>query len=176
MNHADQASYGLLSGHRVTRLLLRFDRYPVESKGRRLSAVLVVGHGQSELDDYLAAAAKRHGRYVLPDTEPEKGYFFRSDHFSFAKIGVPALYAAGGFDHIEKGKEWAETIGKDWIEENYHRPSDEYDTTMYRLSGIVDDARLLFEIGVEIAMEDRFPEWKAGSEFKAVRQEQMKPK
>lgn len=137
--------------------------------------VLVVGHGQSELDDYLSVASKRHGRYVLPDTEPEKGYFFRSDHFSFAKIGVPALYAAGGFDHVEKGKEWAETTGKEWIEKNYHRPSDEYDTTMYKLSGIVEDARLLFEVGVEIAMEDRFPEWKPGSEFRAIREQQMKP-
>ncbi|MFP4089455.1 MAG: M28 family metallopeptidase [Cyclobacteriaceae bacterium] len=129
----------------------------------------VVGYGQSELDEYAEAAAQEQGRYIQPDPQPEKGYFFRSDHFNFARVGVPALYASGESEHAEKGREWTKDRNLAWVQQNYHQPSDEYVPEEWNFEGMVNDAKLLFNIGYKLSNERNFPEWKEGSEFKAAR-------
>jgi Zn-dependent M28 family amino/carboxypeptidase len=129
----------------------------------------VVGYGQSELDDYATEEAGKQGRYILPDQEPEKGFYFRSDHFNFAKVGIPALYAAGGYDHMTKGKEYARSKAEEYTAQRYHQPADEYTEELWNLGGVVQDARLFFNIGKRLANEETFPEWKEGSEFKGLR-------
>lgn len=129
----------------------------------------VVGYGQSELDDYATEEAGKQGRYILPDQEPEKGFYFRSDHFNFAKVGIPALYAAGGYDHMTKGKDYARSKAEEYTAQRYHQPADEYTEELWNLGGVVQDARLFFNIGNRLANEETFPEWKEGSEFKGLR-------
>lgn len=138
--------------------------------------LVVIGYGQSELDDYAKAVADKQNRYIVPDLDPEKGYFFRSDHFSFAKVGVPALYAEAGKDHITKGKAYGEEKSKEYTSSNYHRPSDEYLAEEWDLRGLVQDAELYFSVGQRLANESRFPEWKEGSEFKAIREKSRRIK
>ncbi len=130
----------------------------------------VVGYGQSELEDYAKDEAQKQGRYMQPEQEPEKGFFFRSDQFSFAKVGVPALYAEGGYDHLHKGKEYAMEQKEKYTSTNYHQPSDEYNAEEWDLGGILQDAQLFFNIGQRLANEETWPEWKEGSEFKAKRE------
>ena len=122
--------------------------------------VTVIGYGNSELDDYVIEAAQTQGRTVRPDPEPEKGSFFRSDHFSLAKRGVPVLYTGSGTDHVVHGTEWTREQRDKYVAEKYHKPSDEFDPA-WDLSGTVDDLRLLFKIGYRLAGESTFPKWKA---------------
>ncbi len=137
--------------------------------------VIVIGYGQSELDDYAEEMANSQDRYIVPDQEPEKGYFFRSDHFSFAKIGIPALYAEGGLDSRENGKEWGTARKQAYTAERYHKPFDEYTPETWDLGGMVEDAQLFYLIGNKIANEASYPQWKEGSEFKAIRESYMNP-
>ena len=130
--------------------------------------VTVIGHGFSELDDYVEEAARLQQRVVRPDPEPEKGYYFRSDHFTLAKRGIPALYTDAGIDHLEHGEEWSRAQRDAYTAERYHKPSDEFDPA-WDLSGAVDDAQLLFRIGFRLANEATFPNWREGSEFRAAR-------
>jgi Zn-dependent M28 family amino/carboxypeptidase len=127
----------------------------------------------STLDDLLAAAAKRNGRLMMPDSEPEKGAFYRADHFEFSKRGVPALYTGRGIDFIGKPAGFGRQKKDDYTAHHYHQVSDEVDPN-WDLSGAVHDVRLLFEVGYQVANGDKFPEWKPGSEFKAKRDEMMK--
>ena len=130
----------------------------------------VIGYGQSELDDYAEEAAIAQGRYIIPDPKPEAGFFFRSDHFNFAKIGIPALYAKGSYEgfnsNIDKIKQWNENYRKNI----YHQPTDEYNPNTTELSGVQFDAQLLFQVGFKLANENSFPKWKKGSEFKLIRE------
>jgi Zn-dependent M28 family amino/carboxypeptidase len=135
-----------------------------------MSDLTVVGYGQSELDDYAREAADAQGRYIKPDPNAEKGYFFRSDHFSFAKVGVPALYASGEHEQTERGVAWTKAQSDAWIRDNYHQPSDEYLPGEWQLGGMVQDAELLFAVGHRLSTEATFPAWKDGSEFKATRE------
>jgi len=134
--------------------------------------ITVIGYGLSELDQYIEAAAKESGRTVNPDPTPEKGSYFRSDHFPFAKQGVPAVYPSSGTDHIEHGKEWTLAKRDKYTAENYHKPSDEFDPS-WDLSGAIDDLRLLFKVGYRLAMESSFPNWNKGTEYKAKRDADM---
>lgn len=129
----------------------------------------IIGFGQSDLETYAARWAEKQNRYILPDQEPEKGYFFRSDHFNFAKVGIPALYAKGSYDHRPKGKEYAKEKQNEFRTSQYHQPSDEYHVTTFDVSGMVQDATLYYEIARELANNQDWPEWKEGSEFKAAR-------
>ena len=134
--------------------------------------VTIVGYGNSELDDYVALAAEEQGRVVRPDPEPEKGYFYRSDHFSFAKKGVPALYVDPGIDHVEHGEAWSLERLAEYTAERYHKPSDEYDPA-WDLTGMSEDLRLLFRVGYRLANSSDFPDWRPGTEFKAARDAMM---
>ncbi len=130
----------------------------------------ITGYGQSEMDEYARAAAEKQGRYVIPDPEAEKGYFFRSDHFNFAKIGIPALYAGGSYEDFEHGPEYIKKQNDAYRENRYHQPSDEYDPETTVLTGVQFDCQLLYEVGYRLANEDYFPKWYEGSEFKAKRE------
>ena len=134
----------------------------------RMKDLTITGFGHSTMDELATTAAQQQDRYILPDQEPEKGYFFRSDHFSFAKVGVPALYAKGSYDHRAKGKEYAMTKRHEYTTANYHRPSDHY-TDDWQLDGTVEDGQLFFNVGYRLATEKIYPEWKDGSEFKNAR-------
>ncbi|MFQ6039162.1 MAG: M28 family metallopeptidase, partial [Candidatus Aminicenantales bacterium] len=138
----------------------------------RMKDIRIVGYGQSELDDYVKAYAEEVGRVVLPDPTPEKGFFYRSDHFPFAKQGVPALSAGSGVTHVEKGEEWGLAQKEKYIRERYHKPSDEFDDT-WDLSGLQEELHMYFMIGYRLSMESTFPHWKEGSEFKLKRDTAM---
>ncbi|MFO7448260.1 MAG: M28 family metallopeptidase [Ignavibacteriaceae bacterium] len=138
--------------------------------------ITVIGYGNSELDDYIKSSADELNRIVKPDPEPQRGSYYRSDHFSFAKYGVPALYAKGGVEHIEKGEKWMREKRNEWTEKYYHKPGDEYDPSWWDLSGMVDDIKLLFNTGLKLAMDDKFPNWRDGNEFKSERDEMMSAK
>ncbi len=126
--------------------------------------VQVIGFGSSALEDYLSRAAARQGRVLTGDREPEKGYFFRSDHFHFAKRGVPVLYAESGPDHREHGEEYGRACAEEYRAERYHKPSDEYDAS-WDLRGCLEDLALLFDVGYELSRGQKFPEWYRNSEF-----------
>ncbi|MFO7772483.1 MAG: M28 family peptidase, partial [Dehalococcoidia bacterium] len=104
-----------------------------------------------------------------PDPTPEKGSFYRSDHFPFAKQGVPALNAGSGVQHLGKGEEWGRSQREKYIQEKYHKPSDEFDSSWDR-SGLLDDLHMYFMLGYRLSMTSGFPEWKEGSEFKLIRE------
>jgi Zn-dependent M28 family amino/carboxypeptidase len=135
--------------------------------------VMITGYGQSELEDYIVKFAEKYDRYVFPDPNPHTGMYYRADHFSFARVGVPALFARGNCDSREHGKEWALKKESDWIANNYHKQTDQYDPETWKFDGIVEDAQLFFRIGYELSNESTFPNWKEGSEFKAIREKYM---
>ena len=139
----------------------------VNAYGKRKD-ITITGQGQNDLEDYFVAAAKAQGRYLAPESKPEAGGYFRSDHFNFAKNGVPALDAGGGTDDVTGGKKEGERLRDEYTEKHYHQPSDEYDQT-WTFEGGLDDLRLLFAVGRRIAYGSEHPEWKTGSEFQALR-------
>jgi Zn-dependent M28 family amino/carboxypeptidase len=138
----------------------------------RMQDIRIIGYGQSELDDYVKAYSEEVGRVVLPNPTPEKGSFFRSDHFPFAKQGVPALSAGSGVRHILKGEEWGLAQQEKYIAEKYHKPTDEFSPD-WDLNGILEDLDMYFMLGFRLSMESVFPNWKEGSEFKAKRDADM---
>lgn len=133
----------------------------------------ITGMGHSEMDDYAAEEARKQGREILPDQEPEKGYFFRSDHFNFAKVGIPALYAEGSYEHAELGKDYVTEKKADYITNRYHQPADEYVPEEWDLRGIAQDAQLYLNVARRLASETTWPEWKEGSEFKSIREKSI---
>ncbi len=135
--------------------------------------VIVVGYGASELEDILKTELDKVGRYIVPDPQPEKGFFYRSDHISFAKKGVPMLYADGGFDKIDGGKEAGRAFGDEYTAKYYHQPSDEYDPD-WDLSGFADQLTLTTKMVKYLADSDRWPEWYEGNEFRSIREESRK--
>lgn len=136
--------------------------------------IVLVGMGQSDLEDYLNDEAKRVGRYVSPEPNPVAGYYFRSDHFNFAKVGIPALYTSVGIDNVEKGAEYGKQLQDDYVAKHYHKPSDEFTPELWKADGAVDDLKLLFNVGKRISMEQTWPQWKGSSEFKPIRDGYMK--
>jgi Zn-dependent M28 family amino/carboxypeptidase len=134
----------------------------------------IVGYGNSELDSFAVDVLNKYGRYSRPDPTPEKGSYFRSDHFSFAKVGVPALYLGKGVDDIEHGKEWGLKQSEEWTMQNYHKPSDNYEPEKWNFEGMIDDIKVYFEVGYNLSMTNDFPNWKPGFPFKPLRDEMMK--
>jgi Zn-dependent M28 family amino/carboxypeptidase len=135
----------------------------------RASDMSFVGLGKSSLDAVAKTVADHQGRTLKPDEFPDRGYFYRSDQFNFAKIGVPAFYFEGGTEIVGQPEGWgAEQINR-YTEQNYHQPSDEYDDT-WRLDGMIEDARFGFWAGLIVANADEMPQWNPGDEFEATRQ------
>ncbi|MGH8639463.1 MAG: M28 family metallopeptidase, partial [Burkholderiales bacterium] len=139
----------------------------------RTKDITVIGMGASDLDDYLREAAHEQGRTLRPDPEPEKGFYYRSDHFNFAKQGVPALYIDSGVEFIGKPAEYSKQKRDEYTNNDYHAPSDEVKPD-WDLSGAVEDNQLLFLVGYRVASADRMPEWKPGNEFRAKREEMLR--
>ena len=135
----------------------------------RMKDVMITGYGQSSLDEMLLEGAGRQNRYIIRDPNPQTGMYFRSDHFPFAKKGVPSAFARGNVDSREHGREWAAAKEKEYLDNKYHRPADNYEPENWDLSGIAEDARLGFYIGYRLCFSDYFPEWKTGSEFRNLR-------
>ncbi len=134
----------------------------------RTKDIVVVGYGNSTLEDVLADVVKHNGQTLAPDPEPEKGFYFRSDHFEFAKKGVPALYLDAGTEFIGKDSIYGRTKRDEYTNKDYHKPSDEVKPD-WDLSGAVENTRALFEVGYRVTQTDTWPTWKPGTEFKARR-------
>ncbi|MGB9474381.1 MAG: M28 family peptidase [Candidatus Udaeobacter sp.] len=132
-----------------------------------------LSNNNSTLDDLLAEASKRNGRMMTPNSEPEKGTFYRADHFEFSKRGVPSLYTRAGKDFVGKPADFGQQKRDDYTAHHYHQVSDEVDPN-WDLAGAVQDVDLLFEVGYQVANGDKFPEWKPGTEFKAKRDAMLK--
>jgi Zn-dependent M28 family amino/carboxypeptidase len=132
----------------------------------------VIGLGASELDDYMQAAAAAQGRVLRPDAEPEKGFYYRSDHFNFAKQGVPALHVDAGTEYIGKPAEFGRQKRDEYTANDYHKPSDEIKPG-WDLSGGVQDLQLLLQVGYRVANATKFPEWRPGNEFRAAREQSL---
>ena len=130
--------------------------------------VTVVGPGKSELDAYLAAALRADGRTITPDPSSEAGYYYRSDHFAFAKLGVPMLYVDGGEDLVTGGRAAGEKAASDYRANRYHGPQDEYDPN-WNWAGVMQDLQLFYRIGRSLAQSTSWPNWMPGDEFRAVR-------
>jgi Zn-dependent M28 family amino/carboxypeptidase len=130
--------------------------------------VVVVGANSSELELYLEEAAAAQGRYLEAEPNPERGSYYRSDHFNFARVGVPALYAESGEDNVEFGKEYGAIQAQDYTDNRYHAPSDEYDPE-WNLGGAAQDILLYFDIAQKLSEETSFPQWFEGNEFKGIR-------
>ncbi len=128
----------------------------------------VIGKGKSQLDDYLNAAAKAEGRTPEMEPTPEKGFYYRSDHFSFAKLGVPMVYFEGGDDLVIGGKEAAKAAAEDYEKNRYHAPGDEYNEA-WDWTGVMSDLRLYYRVGRMLAMTEAWPNWNDGDEFRAIR-------
>lgn len=131
--------------------------------------MVVVGFGNSTMEDYLKHYVEAQDRYLAPEPTPEVGSFYRSDHFNLAKKGVPMLYAEGGNDHIEKGREWTEEQRAIYNRDAYHKPADEYDEN-WDLRGVQQDMSVYYQVGKELANSRDWPQWTPGNEFEAARQ------
>jgi Zn-dependent M28 family amino/carboxypeptidase len=139
----------------------------------RTRELISLGLGQTSLDGLIAEVAAAQGRKVVGDAEPEKGFFYRSDHFEFVKQGVPALKVAGGVDYVGKPADFGKTTRDEYTKTDYHKVSDEVKPG-WDLAGAAEDLRLLAEVGYRVAQGPSYPEWLPGTEFRARRQEMLK--
>jgi len=139
----------------------------------RTKDVTIIGLGMSTLDDVAKTVAAEQGRVPEPDPEPEKGFYYRSDHFEFAKQGVPALDPGEGSEFIGKPEGWGLKMREEFTREDYHKPSDQV-KPYWNLSGMVEDLQLLFSVGYRVANADSLPTWEPGTEFKAKREAMMR--
>tara|TARA_R110002073_G_scaffold4986_2_gene31700 strand:+ start:4244 stop:5986 length:1743 start_codon:yes stop_codon:yes gene_type:complete len=138
----------------------------------RTHNMVVIGYGASQLEDRLAAILKANDRVITPDGKPEAGYFYRSDHISLAKRGVPMLYADGGEDKLEGGIAAGKAAAAAYTAERYHKPMDEYSDD-WDLSGFTEDIQALYALGEGIADSADWPTWYPGNEFEAIRKESL---
>ena len=141
----------------------------------KTSDLVVVGLGASDLDDYAIAAAKEQNRTLKPDAEPEKGFYYRSDHFNFAKKGVPAFDPDAGVDYVGKPADYGQKKRDEYTNVDYHKPSDQIKPD-WDLSGATDDAKLFLAMGYRLAQADKYPEWKPGNEFRSIREAALRKK
>ena len=134
--------------------------------------ITVTGYGLSDLDGVLQQAADARGRRVDPDPQPEHGYYYRSDHFELAKLGVPMIYPKRGIDHIEKGVAYGIARSAQYRAERYHMPTDEFDDT-WDLSGAVEDVLLYYDVGLTVANSTDWPNWYDNTQFRAIRDQSL---
>jgi Zn-dependent M28 family amino/carboxypeptidase len=151
--------------------VINLDAMSVGGKSRDF---VVTGKGNSQLEDMLKVQADQQGRTLVEEGNPAGGYYFRSDHFNFAKAGVPALYAKGGSDLVEGGTEAGKAASEEYGK-RYHQPSDEVHEG-WKLDGVVQDLQALYGVGSELAAGDTWPNWYDGNPFKAARDKMMQPK
>ena len=135
----------------------------------------MVGLGSSQLEDVLQTVLDGQGRKAVGETNTAAGYYFRSDHFNFAKAGVPALYIDSGTDLVEGGRAAGDAAGKDYTDNRYHKAGDQYDAATWKLDGIVQDVEAAFAVGSALASGGQWPNWREGNPFKAARDEMRPP-
>jgi Zn-dependent M28 family amino/carboxypeptidase len=135
--------------------------------------ITVIGFGKSELDDDLRSAAARQSRTPVQEPTPEKGFYYRSDHFNLAKAGVPMLYTKAGIDSATEGADYGKRWLEDYTARRYHKPSDEY-AADWDVSGTLQDLQLYYAVGLAVADSDRWPNWREGVEFRATRDKSRK--
>jgi len=150
--------------------VINLDAMSVGGKSRDF---VVTGKGNSELEDMLKVHADQQGRVLAEEGNPAGGYYFRSDHFNFAKAGVPALYAKGGNDLLEGGVEAGKAASEEYAK-RYHQASDEMHDG-WKLDGVVQDLQALYGVGKDLAVADKWPNWYDGNPFKAARDKMMPP-
>ncbi len=138
----------------------------------RTRDVTEIGLGKSSLDAIVQAVAARQGRKLLGDQFPDRGFFYRSDQFSFAKVGVPAIHPEGGTDYIGKPAGWGKEQANEYEQHRYHQPSDQFDSK-WVYDGMIEDAQLGFYTGLVVANNPRMPTWNPGDEFEAVRKKSL---
>jgi Zn-dependent M28 family amino/carboxypeptidase len=141
----------------------------------RTRDLTVYGLGASDLDDYAREAAGRQGRVLKADPAPEAGWYYRSDHFPFAKQGVPAMWAGGGDDYIGQPADYGKRMRDEYVANRYHKPADKVRDD-WDLAGAVEDFQVYFDIALAVAEVDGYPEWKPGAEFRARREEMLRRK
>ena len=140
----------------------------------RARDLTVVGKGGSQLEDLLKTATDRQKRRLVEESHPAAGYYFRSDHFNFAKAGVPALYIGSGSDLVDGGRIAGDAAGRDYNEHRYHKPTDQYDAMQWKMDGIVEDLQAVTDVGRMLADDGKWPDWRNGNPFKAAR-DAMRP-
>ena len=150
--------------------VINLDAMGVSGKARDLT---VTGMGSSELEDILKPIAEKQGRSLHSESRPEAGGYFRSDHFNFAKAGVPALYVDSGDDLVEGGKAAGEAAAKDYNDNRYHKPGDQYDAATWKLDGILDDLNAVYGVGRELTNSDKWPNWYKTNPFRAARDKML---
>ncbi|TPW00748.1 MAG: peptidase M28 family protein [Alphaproteobacteria bacterium] len=134
--------------------------------------VIVVGYGKSDLEGLLEIQARAQGRTIRAEENPERGSFYRSDHFNLAKVGIPVLYASGGLDLVNGGVERGKALSEAFIAQRYHKPQDEFDPA-WDLTGQQQDLTLFYGVGRTIADGDTWPNWKPTAEFYPIRQRSL---
>jgi len=144
--------------------VINMDALPVQGRSHDVG---IIGKGQSDLEDLLAEVVAPQGRVIGKEESPEKGYYFRSDHFNFARKGVPALYAKAGVDLVDGGVEAGMAAANDYTANRYHKTSDEFDPA-WNYEGTLEDLGALYEVGRRVAAGDSWPQWKPESEFRAA--------
>ena len=144
---------------------INYDGGNFRGRTRDLTAI---GYGKSSLDAVATAILASQNRTLVPDQFPDRGYYYRSDQFSFAKIGVPALYFDTGTDYIGKPAGWGAHEKEEWEEHTYHQPSDQINDS-WVFDGMIEDATVGFLAGYVVAQADSMPTWKPGDEFEAAR-------
>lgn len=137
--------------------------------------LIVVGYGNSELEPLVEALAQSQNRRVEPNPYPEKGFYYRSDHFNLAKKGVPMLYAKGGVDHFEHGADYGREGNSDYVQRRYHKPADEFGD-WWDLRGMNQDLNLFYQLGLNLANSEAWPNWYPGNEFRAIRDQSREQK
>ncbi|HXD35429.1 MAG TPA: M28 family peptidase [Rhodanobacter sp.] len=140
----------------------------------RAHDMTVIGKGQSQLEDMLADVLKGQGRVTSPETTPENGFYFRSDHFNFARAGVPALLASSGLDLLDGGEAAGRKAAEDYTAHRYHTPNDVFDPD-WDYAGVLEDTQALYELGGYLSHAGVWPAWYADSPFKAKRDKMMAP-
>ena len=134
----------------------------------RSKDVNVIGDGKSDLDGLVKQIAKMQNRIVTPDNFPDKGYYYRSDQFSLAKVGIPGVYLHAGINILGQPEGWGKKQNEEWTERDYHQPSDEYRED-WELAGAIEDAQLLYLVGLMVGNQPAMPKWNDGDEFEAAR-------
>jgi Zn-dependent M28 family amino/carboxypeptidase len=154
-----------------TAAVINMDALNITGRTRDMT---IIGFGNSGLDEYAVKVLNKQGRYPTPDPTPEKGSYFRSDHFSFAKAGVPSLYLSKGFDDVEHGKKWGLEESEKWVAANYHKPGDNYEPDKWKFDGMIEDIKVYFEVGYDLSITNDFPEWNPSSPFRPIRDAMLK--
>ena len=163
--------YSMMPLYPLSNTLANINLDGMNMHGRTRDLVLV-GLGNSDLDEYARQAAAEQGRTIKPDAEPEKGFYYRSDHFNFAKQGVPALDPGAGTDYVGKPADYGMKVREDYTNNRYHKPQDEV-LPDWDLAGAIQDLEVFFKVGYRVANADTYPEWKPGSEFRSTRDKQL---